>query len=241
MGGELRERHGRPRRSGSQPAHGPIETGDGPFGIAVTPAAVWVTNQVDRTVAQIDPRTNQRTGRAVRVGRGPRGVTVGEGAVWVATGEGKGVSRVDLPSRSRRARQIRLGRFCHDVAVAGGSVWATNPYESTVMRIDPETNRRAGAPISVPGGPTTIEFGFGFLWVAGEAGTLTRIDPRTGKTGRQASRAGRPDLRPDRGRRRGMGAARRRQGAPRAAAWWLRVARESPPAAGSPSRPVSRA
>jgi streptogramin lyase len=104
----------------------------------------------------------------------------------VATGEGKGVSRVDLPSRSRRARQIRLGRFCHDVAVAGGSVWATNPYESTVMRIDPETNRRAGAPIRVPGGPSTIEFGFGFLWVAGEAGTLTRIDPRTAKT------AGRP-------------------------------------------------
>ena len=31
---------------------GPIATGDGPFGIAVTPAAVWVTNQVDRTVAQ---------------------------------------------------------------------------------------------------------------------------------------------------------------------------------------------
>ena len=128
--------------------------------------------------------------------------------MWVATGEGNGVSRVDLPSRARRARQIRLGRFCHDVAVAGGSVWVTNPYESTVMRIDPETNRRTGAPISVPGGPSTIEFGFGFLWVAGEAGTVTRIDPRTGKL------AGRPlelgarisDL--DRGRRRGVGAAR---------------------------------
>ena len=57
----------------------------------------------------------------------------------------------------------------------------TNPYESKVTRIDPDTNRRAGAPISVPGGPSSIEFGFGSLWVAGEAGTLTRINPRTGK------------------------------------------------------------
>ena len=38
----------------------------------------------------------------------------------------------------------------------------------------------------MPGGPSTIEFGFGFLWVAGEGGTVTRIDPRTGKL------AGRP-------------------------------------------------
>ena len=59
------------------------------------------------------------------------------------------------------------------------------------MRIDPKTNRRAGAPISVPGGPSTIEFGFGFLWVAGEAGTLTRIDPRTGKTAGRLEMGGR--------------------------------------------------
>lgn len=164
---------------------GPIETGRGPFGIAVTPNAVWATNQVERTVVEIDPQTNKLAGRPVLVGRGPRGVAVGEGAVWVATGEGKGVSRVDPSSGARRARRIPLGRFCHDVAVAGGYVWVTNPNESTVMRIDPDTNRRAGKAIGIPGGPSTIEFGFGSLWVASEAGVVSRINPRTGElTGR---------------------------------------------------------
>jgi DNA-binding beta-propeller fold protein YncE len=165
---------------------GPIETGRGPFGIAVTRNAVWVTNQVERTVTRIDPRTNKLAGRPVMVGRGPRGVAVGEGAVWVANGEGNSVSRVDPSSRARRGRRIPLGRFCHDVAVAGGSVWVSNPNDATVMRIDPDTNRRIGQPITVPGNPSTIEFGFGYLWVASEAGIVTRIDPDTGKL------AGRP-------------------------------------------------
>ena len=160
---------------------GPIETGRGPFGIAVTPNAVWVSNQVERTVTRIDPRTNKVSGRPVLVGRGPRGVAVGEGAVWVANGEGEGVSRFDPSSGVRRARTIRLGRFCHDVAVAAGSVWVTNPNESSVTRIDPDTNRPTGTPITVPGGPSTIEYGFGLLWVASEAGSVTRLDPRTGK------------------------------------------------------------
>jgi YVTN family beta-propeller protein len=159
---------------------GPIETGRGPFGIAVTPDAVWVSNQVERTVTRIDPRTNKLSGRPVLVGRGPRGVAVGEGAVWVANGEGLGVSRFDPSSGARKARNIRLERFCHDVALAGGSVWATNPRESTVTRIDPDTNRTRDQ-IKVPNGPSTIEYGFGLLWIASEAGYVTRLDPRTGK------------------------------------------------------------
>jgi streptogramin lyase len=66
------------------------------------------------------------------------------------------------------------------VAVAGGLVWATNPNNSSVTRIDPDTNRPAGRAVSVPGRPTTIEPGFGSLWVAGADGRVTRIDPRSG-------------------------------------------------------------
>jgi DNA-binding beta-propeller fold protein YncE len=169
---------------------GPIETGEGAFGIAVTPGAIWVSNQIDRTVTRIDPKTNRPRGRAVRVGRDPRGVAVGGGVVWVADGEGKGVSRIDPSSNASRARHIRLGKFCQDVAVAGGYVWVTNPKDSTVMRIDPQTNRRVGPPIRVPGRPTTIEPGFGLLWVAGESGSVTRIDSRTAKLDGRPLRVG---------------------------------------------------
>jgi DNA-binding beta-propeller fold protein YncE len=157
----------------------PVETGRGPFGIAVTRDAVWVTNQVERTVNRVDPRDGKVVGRPVLVGRGPRGIAVGEGAVWVATGEGNGVSTFPVSAQPRRAETIRLGRFCHDVAVAGGSVWVTNPNESQVTRIDPDTKRAIKQPITVPG-PGTIEAGFGLLWVASEAGSVIRIDPRTG-------------------------------------------------------------
>ena len=40
--------------------------------------------------------------------------------------------------------------------------------------------RLRGAPISLPGGPSSIEYGLGLVWVAGENGTVTRLDPRSG-------------------------------------------------------------
>ena len=74
--------------------------------------------------------------------------------------------------------------------MAGGYVWVTNPNESKVMRIDPDTNRRVG-PADHGAGPSDHgRVGFGPLWVAGEAGTLTRIDPRTGKIAGRPMRVG---------------------------------------------------
>jgi DNA-binding beta-propeller fold protein YncE len=169
---------------------GPIATGRGPFGIDVGASGVWVSNQVERTVTRIDPETNSRRGPAVTVGRGPRGVAVGEGGVWVANGEGRSVSHV-VPGETR-ARQIRFGRFAHDVAVGGGSVWVTIPEDNVVRRIDPVTGEARRGAITVPGGPSSIDYGLGRVWVAGEIGSVTSLDPRTGKlAGRTVSVGGR--------------------------------------------------
>jgi ABC-type transport system substrate-binding protein len=59
-----------------------LEVGDGPSGVAVSPGAVWVTNEFAATVTRIDPRT-PLVAQTISVGNDPDGIAVTGGAVWV--------------------------------------------------------------------------------------------------------------------------------------------------------------
>jgi YVTN family beta-propeller protein len=156
----------------------PIPTGRGPFGVSVGYGSVWVTDSVDRNLVQIDPGTN-RVRRKIPVGLGPRGVAAGAGAVWVAGAGSVGVIRVDPASGA--TKRIPMPSFCQDVAVGGGSVWAILPQTNAMVRIDPATARRTGKLITTGLGPSSVEYGAGSVWVANGDGTLTQIDPATGR------------------------------------------------------------
>jgi YVTN family beta-propeller protein len=163
-----------------------IHTGRGPFGVATGYGRVWVTNEVDRNVVAIDPRTG-KVQKKVNVGLAPRGVDTGEGAVWVAGAGSVSVIRVD--PRTGAKRRIAMPDFCQDVAVGGGSVWAALPQVNSVVRIDPDRGRKAKGLISVGLGPTSVDYGRGSVWVAnGTDGTVTQINARTGRV------VGRPRL-----------------------------------------------
>ena len=55
-----------------------------------------------------------------------------------------------------------------------------NARFGAVWRIDPHTNRLAGGPIRVGGGPSDVEVAYGSVWVAlADDGAVARIDPTT--------------------------------------------------------------
>ncbi len=61
-------------------SHFPV--GDGPVDVAVGEGAVWVVNQLDRTVMRIDPESGD-VEATIEIGNEPQKVAAGEGFVWV--------------------------------------------------------------------------------------------------------------------------------------------------------------
>jgi YVTN family beta-propeller protein len=92
-----------------------------PIHIAAGQGAVWVTDQLDDTVARIDPTSGQVIDR-IPVGRGASGVAVGDGSVWVTSFLEGQVSRID-PRTNRVVETIAVGGGPRDVAFGGHSVW----------------------------------------------------------------------------------------------------------------------
>ena len=59
------------------------QVGNGPNGIAVTPGAVWVSNELAGTLSRIDPVRN-KTVQTVTIGNRPQGIVLDSGALYVA-------------------------------------------------------------------------------------------------------------------------------------------------------------
>ena len=97
-----------------------IDVGNAPRSIAATPGSIWVTDQLEDVVLQVDTTTN-RVVRKVAVGRGAAGVA-GADAVWVANELDGTVSRID-PATGRVTDEIDVGGRPSEIGVGDGSVW----------------------------------------------------------------------------------------------------------------------
>ena len=143
------------------------------------PAAVHV---LGNSLAVVDPSSN-KVERQIPVGARPAFVAYGDHALWVANLDDNSISRVDART-GRVARWIATDDSPAGVAVGAGSVWVANSYAATVSRIDPHYNRPVQRiPIRGPSGYglSAVGFGLGSVWVAQSGGTVSRIDPRSGK------------------------------------------------------------
>jgi YVTN family beta-propeller protein len=191
-----------------------IGVGAGPTLAAAGGHSVWVFNESDWTVSEIDARTN-RVRKTTATRRRPVNVSRFAGPVLAA-----GASRawfVDgalglpssplltmLPAGGSAKREYRLDITPTGVAVGEGAVWivgrGADDYQ--VLRIDGSTGRieaRTRFPASKP--IDSIAVGYGAVWVVGSAdATLYRIDPRTSARDGQvvlgSSRASRPEIMP---------------------------------------------
>lgn len=129
--------------------------------IAVDKDGVWVSDQLDNRVVEIDPKT-MRIERRVSIG-GPTAVAVGGGSLWVCGADDNGVWRLKALGRYRARTLIPTGVDPVAVAVGQGLVWAA-VADGRLARIDPATNAVTSSKI----GPrlNSVAVGNGMVWAA---------------------------------------------------------------------------
>jgi streptogramin lyase len=163
-----------------------IVVGRGPCCLAVSGGSVWVGNQRDASVQQIDPSSN--TVRAT-VQVGPRSTDVrvsglidmvaAYGAVWVTNGGTHRLYRID--TRTRAVRALSIGRYAGGVAAASGRLWVSVDH-TALVRVDPvrlRVERRVQLIDRINGYITSIAAGHGAVWVATDGGDVLKLDAST--------------------------------------------------------------
>jgi YVTN family beta-propeller protein len=160
-----------------------VGVGARPGAIAIADGSLWVADQDDDTISQVDPRTQEAL-RAIPVGTLPHSLAAAGGDVWVA-GSSAGAPyasvrridpRFDTIDRRLRLASVLTGETA-SVASAGKSVWvAASAGELT--RIDESTGRVARR-LDPNGGPTGIAVTRGGdVWmIDNEADDLIELDP----------------------------------------------------------------
>ena len=144
---------------------------------------MWVANEGDDTVSQINPTTGTVT-QAVPVGGRPDGIAVGPNAVWVANSQDGTVTRID-PATGQPRGPVSVGSGPAGIAITRGGVWVANSLDLTVSKINPATGTVTDT-IDVGDGPSAIVSAKNTIWVSDEFdATLDRIDPRTGEVTRR--------------------------------------------------------
>ena len=133
-------------------------------------------------VAIIDPDSNRVTGQ-VAVGVAPAALALGNGGLWVANTVDQSVSRVDLASRNV-TRNIPVEGVPISLAVGRNAVWVVRRRPDGVpelIKIDPRFDVVGSGRRVVRGDPwaaASVAADPDAVWVAAEAGSLERLDPR---------------------------------------------------------------
>jgi hypothetical protein len=185
------------------------DVGDYPMAAAVGGGSVWVYNDFDDTVSEVDAETNEVrmtadvSAQPVDLGllTGPVLAADDDGA-WLVGVDGRGRSLLTrVLSGGRGARAYPLDRVPRAVAVGEGAVWVlgAGKRDYQVLRVDPDTGRvtaRTRFPSSSR--VTSLDVGLGAVWVlSSSSAMLYRINPRSAAvTGRTdlGQRAGRPEV-----------------------------------------------
>src|SRR3984957_225345 len=95
--------------------------GPGLAGIAVSPAAVWVTTSLDQTVMKINPATGT-VSDIVGVGDGPGAIVATKDALWVSDEFDATLERIDLQS-GEVTRNVFVGSSPRGLAATPSGVW----------------------------------------------------------------------------------------------------------------------
>jgi ABC-type transport system substrate-binding protein/DNA-binding SARP family transcriptional activator/DNA-binding beta-propeller fold protein YncE len=155
-----------------------IPVGGRPEGVVTGLGGVWVVNQADRSVWEINPRTVRRV-RVFRVGSGAEAIAFGYGALWVANTVDDTLSRIDPVNG--RVRTIRLQGAPGGIAVGPDGVWVTSRSTGQLLLIDPHTDEVSAAE-QISSEPAGLAVADGYVWVANPSeGTIARFDPSSGQ------------------------------------------------------------
>jgi streptogramin lyase/predicted Ser/Thr protein kinase len=166
---------------------------DSPGGVAIGTGGLWVTSYERNRVSRIDTESGA-VAESVPVGDGPAALTVGDGAVWVVNDDAGTVSKVDIERGEVVGNPIALPstNYGDSIATGDGRVWVVLPDQGRIAAIDVSSGR-TGRRIAPPDGTAgELAFGEGGLWVVGDTGTVTRVDPASGESGEPVKVGKRP-------------------------------------------------
>ncbi len=155
-----------------------IPVGRGPAGVTVADGQVWVVNQIDGTVSEVNPAAGTVVA-TIGVGNGPVAVASGYGSVWVANVTDSTLSRIDAGS-GRIVATIPLSSAPTGLAAGDGGVWVTGADTGSLVLVDPHTSRVSRS-VPVGGSHTGVAVGAGSVWAADASGSVAHLDPRTGQ------------------------------------------------------------
>jgi len=154
------------------------------YAIAAGANSIWVGS--GNEIVRINPSTHEAAG-SLHYGGGINDIAASGSSLWIVSSE-ETVARFSA-SAFRQTGEDSLGVIASALTVGGGSVWvaAPAPYgpHAAVWRLDPVAARvtQTTSIGKAVGYPTTLDiaFGAGALWVSSyDAGTVIRLDPRSG-------------------------------------------------------------
>jgi ABC-type transport system substrate-binding protein/DNA-binding SARP family transcriptional activator len=155
-----------------------IPVGRGAAGVTVGDGEVWVANELDGTVSEVNPGSGTQV-RVIRVGVGPSTIAFGYGSVWVANVTSDTLSGIDAATGDVTVT-TPLDSSPADLAVGAGAIWVTSQQTGELLRVDPANGRLVQA-IAIGQSPDGVAVGADSVWVADAGGTAARFDLRTGR------------------------------------------------------------
>ena len=153
-----------------------VPVGRGPAGVAVESGQVWVANQLDGTISEVNPAAGTVVA-TIDVGNGPVAIASGYGSVWVSTVTDNALSRID-PGSGHVLATIPLGSAPAGLAVGERGIWVTGADPGRLAFVDPRTNHLARV-VPIGNSPAAAAIGAGSVWIADSTGSVVRFDPLT--------------------------------------------------------------
>jgi len=152
-----------------------VSLGRFPSDIAVAGGRVWVVSDTEGIVWRIDPETYEVV-QTLQLNGNATNIDADADQLWIAGG--LGVSMFDLITDTR---YDVVDSPAYDVVIGEDAVWASQTQDMQLLRIDPQA-RRVVATVRLPGQPTWIAYGHGFLWaVLSDRDELVAVDPSSGE------------------------------------------------------------
>jgi YVTN family beta-propeller protein len=178
-------------RAGRHPAlDGTIPLRSEPEGLAVSGNVVWVSSTNPGLVTPIDARTFAAGAPVSTPGSAPVQISVGRRGLWVTDEAAGTAALLDFGTLQPRLGPVRVGHNPRDVLEAFGDTWVVATDDDRVQRLSGETVR---GHVAVGTEPHHIAASRDALWVTSAgAGTVSRIDPATGKVTATVKTGGTP-------------------------------------------------
>ena len=152
--------------------------GNKPYGMAFDGRDMFVANQGDNTVDEIDD-VSLNIVHTYTVGSGPNGVAFDGHSIWVVNNKGDSVSRINLATQAVTG-PFPVGHLPIDIAFDGTNLWVTDWGSNQVSELSDGGQLLNTVNVGVQ--PIGIAYTGSSIWVA-DSGSLglTQINPATAK------------------------------------------------------------